>query len=321
MLIEDDDELLQYIDYTAHELQMETSSSQEFWRSQLQGYNLQHRLLLPIDRDRSSIAQRSGLASVTQISFENDVTMSFINYASLHQVTPFQLGLAVFYAFLFKLSHGQNDLCISGLNANRYRPELENIIGMFVSTLPYRIQIDSQCSFDELVTHVREKCLSVLEHSHYPLQHILSDSHLPLSNALFLEVMFDFITASSDIGQISIDGATLEQFSSQRSLGVAKFDFMFMFLYNPTLDDDRLSYHMICSRDLFDASTVKTIARRFQYFMFQILTSNFDATSVDRSLLSVKEISLILPEEADEMQRICFRRSSTIFNEGMFSTY
>ncbi|CAF4473440.1 unnamed protein product, partial [Adineta steineri] len=44
------------------------------------------------------------------------------------------------------------------------------MIGMFVSTLPYRLQLDSDWSFDELVEHVQKKCLSILEHSHYPLQ-------------------------------------------------------------------------------------------------------------------------------------------------------
>ena len=68
------------------------------------------------------------------------------------------------------------------------------MIGMFVATLPYRIQLDSQWSFDQLVKHVREKCLSILEHSHYSLQHILADFQLNQSNVSFLETVFDFIT-------------------------------------------------------------------------------------------------------------------------------
>jgi hypothetical protein len=241
IITEVDEELLQYIDYAVHEHQMDMLSSQEFWHLELEGCNLQRQLSLPTDRHRSSTDQRSGLASATQISFDNDVTTSFLNYASSHQLTPFQLGLATFYAFLSKLTRRQNDLCIACLNANRYRTELQNMIGMFVATLPYRIRLDHQWSFDQLVQHVREKCLSILEHSHYPLQNILADSHLTQSNTLFLETMFDFITVSSHIDQIFFDGATLEQISSQQSSEVTKFDFMLMFVYNPTLDDDKLS--------------------------------------------------------------------------------
>ena len=111
--------------------------------------------------------------------------MSFLNYASSHHVTLFQLGLAIFYVFLFKLTHGQTDLCIASINANRYRSEVEDLIGMFVSTLPYRIVVDGDWSFDEVVKHVREKCLSVLDHSHYSLQEILGDFRVNQSNVVF----------------------------------------------------------------------------------------------------------------------------------------
>jgi hypothetical protein len=192
------------------------------------------------------------------------------------------------------------------------------MIGMFVATLPYRIQLDSQWSFDQLVKHVREKCLSILEHSHYPLQHILTDSHLTQSNALFLEGVFDFITVLSDTDQISFDGATLEQISSEQSFEVAKFDFMLSFVYNPTLDDGKLSYHLVCSRDLFGQTTVGTIARRFEHFFFQIFCLNFHTVGIDHGFPSIDKPSLILPEEAKEMEGVVFRRLTNILHEGMF---
>ncbi|CAF4106619.1 unnamed protein product, partial [Rotaria sordida] len=156
-----DDDALQYIDYSIYEHQMDMTLSRNFWQAQLQAYNLEYRLSLSTDRHRSSTHQRSGLASVAKISFDDQISIAFLNYASTHKITPFQLGLATFYAFLFKLTHGQSDLCITCLNANRYKSELENMIGMFVATLPYRIQLNSRWSFDELVKHVRDRCTAV----------------------------------------------------------------------------------------------------------------------------------------------------------------
>ena len=283
----------------------------------LEGYNLEHPLSLPVDRHRSSTDQRSGLASVAQISFDNDISTAFLNYASSHQVTPFQLGLAIFYAFLFKLTHGQNDLCISCLNANRYRTELQNMIGMFVATLPYRIQLDSHWSFDELVKHVREKCLSILEHSHYPLQHILADSHLNQSNVPFLETILTLsLFLQISINYLSMD-ANLEQISLQQSYEVAKFDFMLTFVYNPTSDDDKLSCSFVCSRDLFEETTVTQIARRFQHLFEQIFRSKSTDIRMDPIITSINKLSLILPEEAEEIQRVKFCRLANIVNEGM----
>ncbi|CAF4187794.1 unnamed protein product, partial [Adineta steineri] len=218
------DNTLQYIDYSVHEHIMDMRLSREFWHSQLDGYNMKCSLPLPINRQRSSVnQQRSGSAATAEITFDNELCTSLLNYASSHHITLFQLGLSIFYIFLFKLTHGQTDLCISSINANRYRNELVNMIGMFVSTLPYRVQLNPHWSFDEVVRHVREKCLSILEHSHYPLQHILGDNRLNQSNVSFLETMFDFIIVSKDVEHLSLNGANLEEMSLEQSAEVAKF--------------------------------------------------------------------------------------------------
>ncbi|CAF1450699.1 unnamed protein product, partial [Adineta ricciae] len=224
---------LQYIDYAVLERLIDMSPSQRFWHSQLENYNIRCPLSLPTDRQRSSAGQRSPFSTVAEITFDNDVATSFLNYASSHHVTPFQLGLATFYAFLFKLTHGQNDLCITSPNANRYRNELQNVIGMFVSTLPYRMELDRCWTFDELVKHVQEKCLAILSHTNYPLQHILADFHLNQSNVPFLETVFDFMTISSNGHQSFLNGTSLKPMLMYQYSEVAKFDFMLTFNYNP----------------------------------------------------------------------------------------
>jgi non-ribosomal peptide synthetase component F len=190
------------------------------------------------------------------------------------------------------------------------------MIGMFVATLPYRIQLDSQWSFDEFVKHVREKCLSILEHSHYPLQHILTDTHLKQSNVEFLETTFDFFNISSNIDQFSFDGTTLVQVPLSQSSEVAKFDFMLKFGYDSALNDGKLSCHFICSRDLFDEKTVANMARKLEHLLVQIF-SKFSASDNDQSIIAISKLSLILPEEAKEMHGVLFRRLPNILNEGM----
>jgi NRPS condensation-like uncharacterized protein/aryl carrier-like protein len=311
------DNTLQYIDYSVHERIIDTTLSQQFWHSQLAEYNLQHPLSLPVDRQRSSTDQRSGLASFAQTCFDNDVTTSFLNYAASHQVTPFQLALATFYTFLFKLTHGERDLCIASVNANRYRPELEEMIGMFVATLPYRIEINSQWTFDQLVKHVREKCLSILEHSHYSLQHILADVQLNQSNVSFLETIFDFVTVSSDVDRFSLDGAILEEMPIEPSHEFAKFDFSMAFAYNPTSNDNQLSCSLICSRDIYDKTTVTLLSQRFEYLFHQIFGNSSNVNPMNDCMISIKKLSVILPEEASEMEEITFYPLNNTVKEGM----
>ncbi|CAF4065342.1 unnamed protein product, partial [Adineta steineri] len=259
--------------------------------------------------------QRTGLASIAEIIFNNEVCTSFLNYASSHHLTLFQLGLSIFYVFLFKLTHGETDLCIGSINANRYRSELVNMIGMFVSTLPYRVEIDPRWSFDEVVKYVQKKCLSILEHSHYPLQHILGDNRLNQSNVSFLETVFDFITVSKDMGHLCLNDANLERISLEQSLEMSKFDFLLTFVYNPSSDDNQLSCSFVCSHDLFEKSTISKIAQRFEYMfeqLFQIQSSNTSEMNVSSS---INKVSLILPKEAEEMELVVFHRLDSTVNE------
>ncbi|CAF1247958.1 unnamed protein product [Adineta steineri] len=311
-----DENTLKYIDYSVQEHIMDMSLSREFWHSQLEGYNPARQLSLPVDRQRSSTNhQRSGLASIAEITFDSEICTSFLNYASSHHLTPFQLGLSIFYVFLFKLSHGETDLCISSINANRYRNELQNMIGMFVSTLPYRAELDPHWSFNEVVKHVREKCLSILEHSHYPLQHILGDNQLTQSNVSFLEIMFDFITVSKDMEYLCLNDTNLKQISLEQSLEMSKFDFSVTFEYNSLSDNKRLSCSFVCSRDLFEKSTISQIAQRFEYMFEQLFQTQMNTTAIIDPSLSIDKLSLILSEEAEEMELVVFHRLENIVNE------
>ncbi|CAF4173830.1 unnamed protein product, partial [Adineta steineri] len=311
-----DENTLNYIDYSVHEHIMDMTLSQAFWLLELKGGNLARQLSLPVDRQRSSTnQQRSGLASTAQITFRDEICASFLHYASSHHLTLFQLGLSIFYVFLFKLTHGESDLCIGSINANRYRSELVNMIGMFVSTLPYRLEIDSQWSFDEVVKHAQEKCLSILEHSHYPLQHIVGNNRLSQSNVSFLETMFDFITIAEDVSELRLNGVNLEQVSLNESYEMAKFDFSLTFVYNSSSDDNQLSFSFVCSHDLFEKSTISKMARRFEYMseqLFQTQSSNIPVIDISSS---IDKLCLILSEEAEEMELVVFHRLKNILNE------
>ena len=296
---------LQYIDYAVHERQLDMSKSHDFWRAQLDGYDLERGLALPFDRHRLSDSERSGRASVVEFTFSEDLSRLFLAYASSQSVTPFQLGLAVFYAFLFKLSNGQQDLCIASINANRYRAELRDMIGMFVATLPYRIQIDACATFKQLVGQVRDLCLSVLEHSHFPLQRIIGNQHSPA----FLETMFNFVTVASDVERIDLDGAVLDPVPIDKVDLGAKFDMMLTFLHNTSAG---MSFSLTCSQDVFDATTVQLLTDRFSSLLHQL----FAQETFDVGTEPINRLSLLLPQEVDEIQLTVFKRLSGI-NEGI----
>ncbi|CAF1669436.1 unnamed protein product, partial [Adineta ricciae] len=313
-----DENKLTYIDYSVHERLLDMTVSRNFWRSQLEGYNLEQRLSLPVDRHRTSVDERSGLACTAEIVFDDEMLISFLDYASVHHLTLFQLGLSLFYVFLFKLTHGQTDLCISSLNANRYRSELENMIGMFVSTLPFRVQLDGAWLFDEVLQYVKEKSLSIYEHSFYPLQTIVTDFHLNLSNIGFLETMFEFVSVAASDQRFSFGGVTFQELVVEPSYEVVKFDFSASFVYNPLWTEKKLSCSLLSS-NIFDRASINKIAQRFKHFIRQLLVRSSIMRETSSPNKSIDELCLMLPEEIAELQETIFTYSGKITKEGKYT--
>ncbi|CAF4165784.1 unnamed protein product, partial [Adineta steineri] len=131
--------------------------------------------------------------------------------------------------------------------------------------------------------------------------------------------MYDFITISSQTSELSFDGTSLKQVSFKQSSQVAKFDFMLTFIYNPLLENNRLSFHLTCSRDLFEEITVRNIGRRLEYCVQQLFSSNETINRIDTCVTSISKFNLILPEETQEMEDIMFCRQSHIINEASVS--
>ncbi|CAF1559020.1 unnamed protein product [Adineta ricciae] len=130
--------------------------------------------------------------------------------------------------------------------------------------------------------------------------------------------MYDFITISSQTSELSFDGTSLKQVSFKQSSQVAKFDFMLIFIYNPVLENNRLSFRLTCSHDLFDEITVTNIGRRLEHCFQQLFSSNETIDPIDTCFTSISKINLILPEETQEMEDIILCRQSHVINEGMF---
>jgi hypothetical protein len=129
--------------------------------------------------------------------------------------------------------------------------------------------------------------------------------------------MFDFMTMSSYVDNFSLNGVSLDHLSIEQSYQVTKFDFSMIFVYNPTVYDNQLSCSFMCSRDLFDKTTVTLISQRFEYLFDQIFRTSSGVSLMDGCMMAINKFSVILPEQTVEMELIIFRRLQNTVNEGM----
>src|SRR5689334_8169513 len=102
-----------------------------FWLDILHDCDVDRSLPLPYDRYRLSHEHRTGCGRFISFDFGQDLSHHFLAYALSKNINPQHLALTCYYAFLFKLTNGERDLCV-GMNIdNRYKDELKSIIGLF----------------------------------------------------------------------------------------------------------------------------------------------------------------------------------------------
>ncbi|CAF4067597.1 unnamed protein product, partial [Adineta steineri] len=298
----DDKTNLRYLDYAVIEQQMSMTGATMFWLDALCGCKLDQPLSLPFDRYRLSNEHRTGRGTTISFDFGQDLSHDFLIYASSNNISLEHLALATYYVFLFKLTNGENDLCI-GINTHgRYRDELESIIGMFVNTIPLRCQLDTLLPFHKVAKHVQDTMINSMKYSYFPLQHILNQ-HPNISNPVFLDTSFEFISTmiKDEEDEIIIGDSRFSLVPYSIKIGeneiMSQLDFILSFQHDLNLNE--ISCTINASLDLFNAETVYLIAQRLQTMLHQQFTS-FDCTTNK----PIYELSLILSNEQYLMQSL-----------------
>jgi hypothetical protein len=128
--------------------------------------------------------------------------------------------------------------------------------------------------------------------------------------------MFDFITVSSNVDRFTLNDMNLEQMFTRKLYQITKFDFSLAFVYNGTLDDDRISCRLACSCDLFDETTVTNMVQRLEHLCKQLFFIHPSTSQHDTCQMPISQLNLILSDEVKEVEEIVFRRQTNLVNEG-----
>jgi non-ribosomal peptide synthetase component F len=283
------------------EQQMLMTAASMFWLDMLHGCNLDQLLPLPYDRYRLSDELRTDRGKSISFDFGYDLSHHFLAYASSNNVTVEYLALATYYAFLFKLTNGERDLCI-GINTDgRYRDELKTVIGLFENTIPLRCQLDPHWSFHQLIDCICKIITSSMRYSYFPLQRILAQ-HPNVLKPTFLGISFKFQSNDNDHEKTKVMIADAWLHPMSISIEGSKDGMMSEFDFSPTIDYDlninRLSCTINASLDLFNAETVDKVAQRFHSMLYQLFQFNTN----DQMMRSIYELSLIVPDDRLLMQ-------------------
>jgi hypothetical protein len=218
----------------------------EFWRRELAGFPLV--LDLPGDRPRPPLqSQRGGM-----ISFRSgpEPAGRLRALARREGVTVFMALLAAVDALLFRLT-GREKLVVGSNSANRPRPELDTVVGFFLTQVPFAADLAGDPTFRELLARVKRSTLAAYTHQNMPFDRLaetLAPEPDPGRNPV-VQVLLLVLNGQSHGGDGEIDSEAMPLFD-----GNSRWDLMFG-LYD--YEDLGFSGPVEYNADILDRPTVE----------------------------------------------------------------
>jgi amino acid adenylation domain-containing protein len=177
---------IQYKDFAYWQNNTGTAAIQQqekYWLEKFAGPIPQ--LDLPTDYPRPSVMNFQGEA----LDFWLDETLAnqLKQLAAQRKTTLFMTLLAGYNLFLARLT-GAKEIIVGTTVAGRRDAELQNMIGMFVNTLPLKHHLDLTRTFAEFLDEVRQNTLQAFENQDYQYEMLLDKLKIPIDlsrNPLF----------------------------------------------------------------------------------------------------------------------------------------
>ncbi|MFF3488513.1 amino acid adenylation domain-containing protein [Streptomyces sp. NPDC002701] len=254
-----------------------------YWREALA--DLAQPLALPTDRPRPRAMSPRGdlvrfpvdadlLRAVEKLATEQDTTVSMV----------MQSALAV---LLHHLGCG-DDIPLGAPIAGRTDEELRDLVGFFVNTWVLRVDLSGNPTFLQLLQRVRDRALAAYDNQDMPFERLVELLNPDRSTAYhpFFQVMLAW---QEPLGELEFAGLDVE--SQTLETGTAKFDLFFNMIPDGAGGAGvRLEY----ATDLFDRSTVETLANRFVRVLGRLVTDSGRGIGVV-DVLDAAERELLFP--------------------------
>ncbi|OYD71832.1 non-ribosomal peptide synthetase [Rhodococcus sp. OK302] len=248
-----------YTDY-AHWQQNSGSTEvdAEYWASALAG--LSEQVTLPTDRGRAM--QASGHGASIRLEVPPALRTRLGDLAVAHSSTMFMVLHAGLAALLARYTGGR-DIPIGTVVAGRSDPQLDNVVGMFASTVVLRTTVEPAQSFSHFLRDIREQDLAAYAHAEFPFEAVVdlikptrSTSYHPL-----FQVALSF--QESQRSELSWPGLSLTHLDA----GFVRSNFD---LQLTVTDGERTALDFVYNTDLYDASTIARFAERYLSLLDQV---------------------------------------------------
>ncbi|MCX7920660.1 MAG: amino acid adenylation domain-containing protein [Clostridia bacterium] len=274
---------VQYKDYSLWQLQHlkegGIKKQEEFWLKLFEGEIPV--LNMPYDYPRPALQSFEG----ESLSFtaDNDLVNRLRMLAAKTNSTLFMILLAAYNVLLHKYS-AQEDIIVGSPIMGRPHADLQDMVGVFINTLPFRNYPETSKEFEKFLGEVKDNALMAYEHQSYPFEELVEKLSIKrdLSRNPLLDVMF--VMQNTENKGMVIEGLkfTPYRFNNKTS----KFDIYLSASEMESVVEFELQY---ASR-LFKRETAQRMSEHFINILNQI---------VENPSIKIGEIDMLTQAEKD----------------------
>lgn len=252
---------IQYKDYAAWRNEQisggELLIDKQYWLTQFSdGIS---KLELPYDFPKETVKSNKGATIEIQINNKNYEQL--INFSKEKNTTNYIVLMSIVNLLLFKYSH-QKDITIGTPVNGRDHQDIENQIGIFLSTIAVRNKIDAQVSVSQFIDTVSQNILNAFKHQRYPYDLILNDLK-KIDNNLDVQLFDVWVAYADQLNHKDNDDHLIEVTEYSIDNDTSKFDLSFLF-FN---DGEQILCMLEYDSNLFERSTIELMKFHFEQIL------------------------------------------------------
>ncbi len=269
-----------YADYIAWLGQQDLSAAKTFWETKLQGFTTPN--ILQVKQSSSTSTKPNWTQK--EISLSASITNNLKTLAKNHQFT---LNTLIQGAFAILLSRycNQDDIVFGATSSGRPATLTgsESMVGLFINTLPVRVQVDPQASLINWLQQLQTQQIEALQYEYSPLLEIQSWSEIPRGSTLFEHILV--------FENYPVDASLLQ---SQAGLKIEKVNSLEWTSFPLTMlvsAANELNFKIKYDSNRFDNYTIENLLIHF-HLLLESIANNSGYSLIELPLLTNAEQQL-----------------------------
>lgn len=232
-----------------------------------------------------TISNSSLKALREEISIPSDLLNNIKEYCNRKNISLFNFFTGIFSVYISKVSNLE-DFCIGTPILNRSNYKEKNTVGMFINTLPIRININNSLSFEEFLNSLSKNTMSLLRHQKYSYQNIIEDLRKKQNNLFGLyNIMISYQITKMNSSQDDIPHKTSWCFNNtmKDDIDIHIFDLN---------DTGELNIAYDYKVDKYSSQDMKKIHNRILELIFQVLNNEN---------IKISDFEIVTPDEKNQL--------------------